>query len=61
MREKEDFRAILERISNFFDGKEVLSKKEVARYTGLDVRTVAKRFDFNQNMISIVKLARQLS
>ena len=60
-REKECFRDNLERISERFPGKEMLSIKEVTDYTGLDRKTVKKLFEFRESYISIVKLARGMS
>ena len=60
-REKECFRDNIERISERFKGKELLSVRDVSQYTGMDRRTVKKRFEFTDNYISVVKLARGLS
>lgn len=47
-REKEGFRLNLERINEAFPGKELLIATEIARFEGRDVRTVRKRYKFNQ-------------
>ncbi|GKH50212.1 hypothetical protein CE91St46_13230 [Eubacteriales bacterium] len=60
-REKESYRDTLEDILTFFSGKRLLTKKDVALYTGLNYRTVIKRFKFNQNTIAATVLARELS
>ena len=51
MREKELFRDNLERLDMAFPGKELLSKKDVAMYCGMDNHTVVNRFDFTKNYI----------
>ena len=61
MREKELFRDNLERLDMAFPGKELLSKKDVAMYCGMDNHTVVNRFDFTKNYISKTKLASALS
>ena len=60
-REKESYRDNLERIKEKFPNKEMLIKKEVADFTGLDVRTVKKMFNFSNGYISVASLARQMS
>lgn len=60
-REKESFRDNLERINEKFPNQELLSKKEVAAYCGLDHRTVAKLFSFKDCYISKAVLAREMS
>ena len=60
-REKESYRDNIERISERFPGKEMLTVAEVVVYTGLDRRTVKKLFEFRENYISIAKLARGMS
>ena len=60
-REKEAFRDNLEDILTYFNGKRMLRQIEVVRYTGLDPKTVRKRFSFKDGFISAVVLARELS
>lgn len=60
-REKECFRDNLERISERFPGRELLTVQDVSQYTGMDRRTVKKLFEFTHNYISVVNLARGLS
>lgn len=60
-REKEAYRDTLEDILTFFDGKRVLRPFEVAKYTGLDPRTVRKRYPFKDGFIGAAVLARELS
>ena len=60
-REKESFRDNLERINNAYPDKEILSKSDVVRYTGLNWRTVEKLYTFKKNYISKVKLASEMS
>ena len=59
-REKEDFRIILELINNKYPDKFLLSAKEVSEFLGISVRTVYRRFKFEGQGISKVKLARLL-
>lgn len=61
-REKESYRDNLERICQALPDKgEMLSKSDVAKFTGLNHRTVAKIFSFKGNYISKAVLARELS
>lgn len=59
--EKPSFRDNLMRIKEFYPNKELLNKKEVAKYCGIDQRTVAKLFEFNNGYMSVVNLARAIS
>ena len=60
-REKPNFRDHLERIDKAFHDKEILSRKEVAAYTGFSYNWVGKRFVLNKGKITKVELARQMS
>lgn len=60
-REKEAFRDTLEDVLAFFGGKRLLRQSDVVRYTGLDPKTVKKRFSFKDGFISAIVLARELS
>ena len=62
-REKETFRDQLMRLDERFPDKELLSKTDVAAYTGLNRKTCATKFDFDKrtNRISKTVLARALS
>ena len=60
-KEKESYRDNLERINAAFPNKEMLNKKEVSQFTGLNIKTVCKMFDFKENYISKAKLAREMS
>ena len=60
-REKECYRDNLERIAERFPGKELLTVQDVVDYTGLNRKTVKRLFEFKENYISLVKLARCLS
>lgn len=62
-KEKECFRFHLERLDEKFPGKELLTRIEVAEYTGLSRQTVAKAYPFDgrTHRISKVVLARVLS
>jgi hypothetical protein len=61
MRVKESYYDNLERLNEKFPNQELLSVMEVARFTGLDYRTVSKRFAFTDKYISKAKLARAIS
>lgn len=61
-REKELFRTNLQLLLEFFPGKRLLRPFEVAKYLGIDVRTVKKKYKFDDdNYISTTVLASQLS
>lgn len=61
-REKEGFRANMERLNEVFPGKEMLQKTDIARFEGHQVRTVSKRYRFNQfGELSKYDYARQIS
>ena len=61
MREKAGYRDNLERIVERFPDKELLTKKDVAEFCGVDRRRVGKLFPFKNNLISVATLARELS
>lgn len=60
-REKEAYRDNLERLCEAFPTKELLSRGDVMRFTGLGYKCVGKRYPFKQNYISKASLARELS
>jgi hypothetical protein len=59
-RELEGYREQLEDIMSVFAPKRVLSVSDVVRYTGLNYRTVVKRYSIDENGITTVQLARLL-
>lgn len=59
MREKEDYRAILEALLQHFN-KHWVYPSEVADFLGMDYRTVKKKFDISRDGISIETLARRM-
>lgn len=59
MREKEDYRAILESLVGHFR-KHWLYPKEIADYLGMDYRTAMKKFGISREGISIETLARRM-
>lgn len=59
--EKPSYRDNLERIILAFPNRELLTKKDVASFCGVNVKTVCKLFPFKNNFISIATLARLLS
>lgn len=59
--EKPSYRDNLERIKAVYPDKEILATHEVAKFCGVDSRTVKKLFEMKNNYISVAKLARELS
>lgn len=59
--EKPSYRDNLERIKAVFPNKELLRANEVAKFCGIDVRTVKKLFGIKNDYISVAKLAREMS
>lgn len=60
-REKECYRDNLELLLEYFGEKRFYRPHEVAKYLGINVETVKKRFDFKEGYIAIANLARALS
>lgn len=60
-REHEAYRDILEDIYRRCGDKALLTRTEVARYLGIDRRTVAKRFAIGTDGITAPALARKLA
>lgn len=61
-REKDGYRANLERINEAFPGREVLTKADLVRFEGKNFRTIVKRYKFNAfGEISKADYARQIS
>ena len=60
-REKELFKDNLERLDAAFPNKELLTQKDVSKYTGIGEWTVPKHFSFRKHRISKTVLARELS
>ena len=61
LKDCEGFRVQMERLNDFFPDREMLSISDVVRFTGRDRRTVVKFFNFRNNFISKVEVARTLS
>ena len=59
--EREALQINLERLNEFFPDCDLLSVTDVVRFTGRDRRTVVKFFNFRNNFISKVEVARTLS
>ena len=59
--ERETLQINLERLNEFFPDRDLLSVTDVVRFTGRDRRTVVKFFNFRNNFISKVEVARTLS
>lgn len=61
MSEKLAYRDNLERLNEKFPEKEILNKRDVSIFTGLNYRTVSKLYPFMGSYISKASLARTLS
>ena len=59
--EKAAYRLNLERLIEVFPDKELLTQKDVAKFTGMNPKTVVKHFPFRDNRISKATLASLLS
>lgn len=59
-REPEGYRLLLERLNEFFPDKNILTKSDVRRYTGLDRSTIAKRYAIGKNGIEKTQLALRM-
>lgn len=60
-REKFDYRDLLERLDVAFPGKELLEKKDIAAWLGVDPRTVARRYKFPRGKVTKTQVARAVS
>ena len=60
-REKECYRDNLVLIKEKYPDENMLTVKQVAKFTGKDYRTVKKLFKFNNGYISVANLASQMS
>lgn len=60
-REKENFRDQLERIDKAFPNKEILSRKDVSKFTGICYSKVGYHFTLSKGKITKVQLAREMS
>ena len=61
MAENAHYRDNLEDLLKFLNGKRILSISDITQYTGLDRRTIKKRFGVSSEGISIATFARKLS
>lgn len=61
LKDCEGFRVQMEHLNEFFPDRELLSISDVVGFTGRDRRTVVKFFNFRNNFISKVEVARTLS
>ena len=52
-REKEDYRANIERLNEVFPDKDALTASDIARFLGIDRRTVTDDKHFNKNFTKI--------
>ena len=55
------FQHYMRKLDERFPNKEMLSKSDVQRFTGLDPRAAVKIFPINGNYISKAKLAEAMS
>jgi len=61
MQEKSGFQHYIKKLDERFPYKEMLTKSDVQRFTGIDPRSAAKLFPFEGNYISKAKLAEAMS
>ena len=61
MEKKISFQRNIDKLDTMFPGKEMLTKTDVQRFTGLNLRTLAKQFAFTNNKISKSALAEAMS
>lgn len=55
MREKEDYRAILERVNDRFPSKDMLNITDMSNFTGIDRRVLAEDVNFSRSFVKIGK------
>lgn len=60
MREKPDYRDILETILTANDGKLLVTQKKASEILGIDPRTAKHRYGVDKNGIAAATLARRL-
>lgn len=60
MRQSEYYEDNVLRLKELFPTKELLNVGDVAKFAGLDRRTVKKRYPFTNNGITVATLARAL-
>lgn len=60
-REKADYRDLLERLDAAFPGRELLTKRDIAEWLGVNVSTVARRYKLPPGMVLKTTLARAVS
>lgn len=53
MREKEDYRAVLERINDRFPSKDMLNVTDMSKFTGIDKRVLLKDVNFSKSFVTI--------
>lgn len=59
--EHPDYRANLEQVLTYFEGKQCLNISDVKKFTGIvDYRSIKKRFPFNDCLITAAAFARAL-
>ena len=59
--EHPDYRATLEQVLTYFDGKQCLNIADVKRFTGIvDYRAIKRRFPFHDCMITAAAFSRAL-
>jgi len=60
-REKEAYLDNLEQLTEFFDGKRLLTARDVASYCGRDARYVRRIYKIGREGITLPTLARRMS
>lgn len=58
--ETEYAREVRAELAKMYPGKRMLTKSEVCAFTGLNYRTVVKRFPFVDGYISVIKLCNMM-
>lgn len=59
-REKPEYRDNLEALMERFEGRMLLTAKDVATYCGIDPRTAQKRYSIGREGITVPTLARRM-
>lgn len=60
-KEKADYRDLLERLDAAFPGRELLTKRDVAAWLGVNEKTVKRRYGWPRGKVSKTQVARAVS
>lgn len=61
MEKKIGYQHYIDKLDKMFPDKEMLTKTDVQRFTGLNLRTLSKQFTFSNNKISKSALAEAMA